>query len=161
MATSAVVSRGLESRTSPRPGSVEPPWDSVRELYQLLRGATQAALGPSGLLLSEYGALAVCAQSPVPLKSITRTLGVTPAATTDLARRLAQRGLIRLAAHPTDRRSRVASLTESGHQLLRRAKEDQKRALRGLGVMISPQARQGLRRGVAELRWALAGPETP
>ncbi len=134
-------------------------WDGVRELYHLLRGVLQKALGRYGLLLSEYRALALCGQGPVPLKSITRALGVTPAATTDVARRLAHRGLIRLVAHPTDRRSRVAILTRSGRRLLRRARDDQQQVLRDLGVRISPPARRGLQRGVAELRRELSVPD--
>ncbi len=155
MGTPPADSRRREGGAARATGSVEPPWDSVRELYRILRGVTQEALNPHGLLLSEYYGLTLCSRGPTPLKSITQALGVTPAATTDLARRLAGRGLIRLAPHPTDRRSRLAILTVPGHRLLRQAMEGQRKALRDLGVKISPPARQGLLRGVMELRLAL------
>jgi DNA-binding MarR family transcriptional regulator len=147
--------RGRGSGAPRGSGPVEPPWDAVRELYRILRGVTQEALDPHRLLLSEYLGLTLCSRGPTPLKSITQALGVTPAATTDLVRRLARRGLIRLAPHPTDRRSRLAVLTVPGHQLLRQAMEDQRKALRDLGVKLSPPARDGLLRGVLELRLAL------
>jgi DNA-binding MarR family transcriptional regulator len=159
MAASPAVSRARGAGVPLDPGSVEPPWDAVRELYRMLRAVSQQALNPRGLLLSEYHALVLCARSPVPLKSITQSLGVTAAATTDLARRLVHRRLIRLVPHPTDRRSRLAILTVSGHRLLGHARDDQRKALRELGASISPQARQGLLQGVAELRQALAVPE--
>jgi DNA-binding MarR family transcriptional regulator len=158
VATAPSLSRVRTAGTHPSSGSVEPPWDSVRELYRILRGVTQEALNPRGLLVSEYHALVLCARNPVPLKSITQSLGVTPAATTDLARRLVHRRLIRLVPHPTDRRSRLAILTVSGHRLLGHARDDLRKALRELGVTISPEAREGLLRGVAELRRALAVP---
>ncbi len=155
MVASVVVARTRAGASLPPTRPVEPPWESVRELYQILRGVTREALGPHGLLLSEYQALALCAPGPVPLKSITRALDVTPAATTDLARRLQRRRLIRLSPHPTDHRSRLAVLTEPGRRLLREAKDAQRKALRELGARVSPAARDGLLGGVAELRQAL------
>ena len=155
MAVTTVVSRTRAGGWLPPPRPVEPPWESVRELYRILRGVTREALRPHGLLLSEYQALALCAPGPVPLKSITRALDVTPAATTDLARRLQRRRLIRLEPHPTDRRSRLAVLTDPGRRLLRDARDAQRKALRELGTRIPPTAREGLLGGVAELRKAL------
>ena len=151
MAMPVVVRRARAGGSLSVPRPVDPPWESVRELYRVLRGITREALRPHGLLLSEYLALALCAPGPVPLKSLTRALDVTPAATTDLARRLQRRRLIRLEPHPTDRRSRLAVLTEPGRRLLGEAKGAQRKALRELGARISPTAREGLLGGVAEL----------
>ncbi len=155
MAVPIAVPRTRAGGSPPPQRPVEPPWESVRELYRILRGVTREALRPHGLLLSEYQALALCAPGPVPLKSITRALDVTPAATTDLARRLQRRRLVRLEPHPTDHRSRLAVLTEPGRRLLREAKDAQRKALRELGARIPPTAREGLLGGVAELRHAL------
>ena len=154
----AVASSSLRGRAAaPAVGAdaEEPPWETIRELYQVLRGLTREALAPHRLLLSEYQTLRLCEQGPAPLKEVTQALGVTPAATTDLVRRLAQRRLLSLSPHATDRRSRIATLTPKGRRLLSAARHAHSAALRELGVRLSPEAREGLRRGLSELREAL------
>lgn len=150
-----LVPTSRSPRTAAPAGSVEPLWDSVRELYGVLRGVAQPALARSGLLLSEYRALSQCEHGPIPLKAITQALGVTPAATTDLVRRLHDRRLLRVVPDVDDRRSRLATLTAAGESLLRQARDSTRTALEELGIRISPAGRAGLLRGVAELRVAL------
>lgn len=156
MKSSSVPRRARSGGSRPQPDSLEPLWDAVRDLHLILRGATQAALTSRGLLVSEYHTLALCENGPVPLKSITEGLGVTPAATTDLVRRLESRRFIRVGPHQTDRRSRIASLTPAGHRILRQSREAKRKALRELGVEISPTGRRALLQGVVELREAHA-----
>lgn len=144
------------SKRAPGPVGVDPTWEAVREVYRTLRGVTQRALAPHELLLSEYQTLVLCERGPVPLKSITETLGVTPAATTDIARRLGDRRLLRFSSDADDRRSRIANLTGEGRRRLAKARAAHAAALRALGVRISPEARRGLRHGLAELHRALA-----
>ncbi len=131
------------------------PWEAVFELYRDLRGIAHESLVPHRLLVSEYHTLLLCERGPAPLKSIARALGVTPAATTDLVRRLTGRRLLCVSPHATDGRSRVASLTPLGKRRLVRARASHSRALRELGVRLSPAAREGLEAGVRALRSAV------
>jgi MarR family transcriptional regulator, lower aerobic nicotinate degradation pathway regulator len=153
--SSSLVVRRPDGAAVSSSESLEPLWESVRELYSVLRGVAQTALARNGLLLSEYQALCRCADGPVPLKSITRALGVTPAATTDLVRRLERRRLVRVRPDDRDRRSRLAVLTAAGRRLLSESRAAKRRALASLDVQISPSARRALLDGSAELRRAL------
>ncbi len=148
--------RAVVSNRARGPVGADPTWETVREIYRTLRRVTQRALTPHELLLSEYHALVLCERGPVPLKSITETLGVTPAATTDIVRRLGDRRLLRFSSDSRDRRSRIANLTSEGRRRLAKARAAHTAALRTLGVRISPEARRGLRQGLAELNRALA-----
>jgi DNA-binding MarR family transcriptional regulator len=114
----------------------------------------QGALKEYGLLISEFHTLALCARArePLTLKFIAQSLGVTPAAVTDLVRRLVKRGLIELSPNPADHRSRLVTLTPSGRTLVLQARHARRQAHRDIVLMISPEARQGLLRGLAELR---------
>jgi DNA-binding MarR family transcriptional regulator len=134
--------------------SDEPSWEMFHSVYLNMRGAIQGSIKQHGLLLSEYHTLALCdrAKDPLTLSLIAQSLGVTPAAITDLVRRLAKRGLIRLAPNPADHRSSVVTLTPSGRALVLQARSARRKAIHEIVLLISPEGRQGLLRGLSELR---------
>lgn len=152
--------RGRSSLAPQVAQRAEPPWEAVRELYRALRGVGREALRPHGLLFSEFQTLSLLERAPVPLKVVTQALGVTPAATTDLVRRLARRRLVAVSPHPSDRRSRVVGLTRLGETRLAAARRSYAGALEGLGARLSPASSRGLRRAVRELRESMVGSAT-
>jgi DNA-binding MarR family transcriptional regulator len=136
---------------------MEPSWDTVREVYVVLRAVAQGALKQYDLVYSEYQTLALCARAhgPLTLKLVTQSLGVTPAATTDIGRRLEKRHLIQLIPNPSDRRSTLVILAPSGRALFLKARSAKRQALQDLGLLISSEGRKGLLRGLTELRQAI------
>jgi DNA-binding MarR family transcriptional regulator len=127
-------------------------WDSLAETYDAFARRLIALLNGYGLLLSEYRALRLCRSAYVPLSAITRALGVTPAATTDIARRLVSRGLARRVPNPSDRRSTLLTITPQGEAVYREARGRYRSYLGQLNASLSPQAREELERVLVELR---------
>ena len=111
-----------------------------------------ATLNEFGLLLSEYRALRLCRSAFVPLSTITKALGVTPAATTDIARRLVGRGLVRRVPNPSDRRSTLLAITPKGEQRYREARGRYRSYLGQLNRSLSSEAREELEQGLAEIQ---------
>jgi DNA-binding MarR family transcriptional regulator len=134
-------------------------WDSLAEAYEIFVRRLVATLNVYGLLLSEYRALRLCRSAYVPLSTITKALGVTPAATTDIARRLVGRGLARRVANPSDHRSTLLAITPKGARLYREAHARYRSYLGRLNRSMSSEARGELARRIAEMRRLVAGIE--
>jgi DNA-binding MarR family transcriptional regulator len=134
-------------------------WDSLAETYEFFVRRLVATLNDYGLLLSEYRALRLCRSAYVPLSTITKALGVTPAATTDIARRLVSRGLARRVANPSDRRSTLLAITPKGARLYREAHARYRSYLGRLNRSLSTEAREELAGRIAEMRRLVAGIE--
>jgi DNA-binding MarR family transcriptional regulator len=157
MIAAQAISHGDEKGYAQYSISAEPSWDLVHEVYLALRCVVHGAIRKYGLLVSEYHTLKICASAPEPptLKFIASSLGITPAGTTDLVRRLAERGLIHLSPNPADRRSRIATLTPAGRTLLQQARTARKRALRELFCSLSSEGKRGFLLGITELHQAI------
>jgi DNA-binding MarR family transcriptional regulator len=126
-------------------------WDSLAETYETLVRRLVATLNEHDLLLSEYRALRLCRSAFVPLSAITKALGVTPAATTDIARRLTGRGLVRRVPNPSDHRSTLLGITPKGERVYREARGRYRSYLGQLNRSLPSEAREGLERGFTEM----------
>ena len=151
---SAIVRSSLEPE-----GRSDELWDSLAEAYEFFVRRLVVTLNDFGLLLSEYRALRLCRSAYVPLSTITKSLGVTPAATTDIARRLAGRGLVRRVANPSDRRSTLLAITPKGARLYRQAHARYRSYLGRLNGSLSNEARAELGGRIAEIRRLVAETE--
>lgn len=141
------------ARSSPRPDrDRDELWESLAETYESFLRRLVGTLNVYGLLLSEYRALRLCRSAFVPLSTITKALGVTPAATTDIARRLVGRGLVRRVPNPSDRRSTLLAITPKGERAYRAARSRYHSYLDQLNRSLSSEAREELERGLAEMR---------
>lgn len=78
-------------------------------------------------------------------------VGIDRSTTTEVLRRLENRGLIHRHSNPEDRRRRLASLTEDGKALLRRMDAAAQRAHDRTVAPLAPQARERLLNDLAEL----------
>lgn len=131
-------------------------WDSLAKTYESFVRSLVATLNAYGLLLSEFQALRLCRSAFVPFSMITKALGVTPAATTDIARRLEGRGLVRRVPNPSDRRSTLLAITPKGERLYRQARGRYRFYLGQLNRSLSSESHDELERGLAEMQRLLA-----
>ncbi len=140
-----------------RPDPEGDPWDLFARVHEDLRRMLAGKLRPFHLLLSEYQALSILSRGALTLGELGRALGLTPAAITDLTRRLRRRALLTREPNPRDARSTVVRLTGRGLSTQRKAKAMYRRSLRRVERRISPTALTGLRLGLAGLSMGLGG----
>jgi DNA-binding MarR family transcriptional regulator len=85
------------------------------------------------------------------MKDLAGALGLSPRNLTSVADALEAEGLIRRAAHPSDRRSTVLELTEEGWQAADRSLEPRLSRIGRLFDELSPTARADLQRSLTRL----------
>jgi len=93
---------------------------SITRAHQILLQRIDAALEPHGLVFSRFEALALLSFSrtgSLPLGKIGDRLQVHPTSVTNTIDRLEADGLVVRVPHPTDRRTTLAELTETGRTL--------------------------------------------
>lgn len=90
---------------------------SITRAHQILLHRIDTALEPHGLVFSRFEALALLSFSrtgSLPLGKIGDRLQVHPTSVTNTIDRLEADGLVARVPHPTDRRTTLAELTDSG-----------------------------------------------
>lgn len=90
---------------------------SITRAHQILLARINEALGPIGLTFSRFEALALlyfAREHALPLGKIGARLQVHPTSVTNTIDRLEADGLVERQPHPTDRRTTLAVLTETG-----------------------------------------------
>lgn len=93
-------------------------------VHQLIAAALDRALRPYDLPRTAYLLLATLQIAPErtrPLGQLSKRLIVHPTTVTLLIDQLERRGLVSRAPHPTDRRTVLATLTDDGDELTRKA----------------------------------------
>ncbi len=118
---------------------------SVMRVQQILLARLNQALEPFGLTFARYEALMLLYFSrsgALPLGKIGARLQVHPTSVTNLIDGLAAQGLVRRMPHPTDRRVTLASITDEGRGLARRATPVLNRSRFGLETLEAEQLRQ-------------------
>ncbi|MDQ3403716.1 MAG: MarR family transcriptional regulator [Actinomycetota bacterium] len=92
---------------------------SVMRVQQILQSAVDSALKPHGLTFARYEALVLLTFSQrgsLPMRVMGERLQLHPTSVTNIVDRLEADGLVRRAAHPTDRRTTLAEITEAGRE---------------------------------------------
>ena len=90
---------------------------SVMRAQQILRSRVEEVLRPFELTFARYEILMLLHFSrtgALPLVVVGSRLQVHPTSVTSAVDRLEQQGLVRRRAHPTDRRTKLAELTDEG-----------------------------------------------
>jgi DNA-binding MarR family transcriptional regulator len=130
-------------------------WESFLQQSVRLRRRLVPALERCELLLTDYQALALCAEHATSPTEIAQRLGVTAAGATEVIDRLETKGYIRRLAHPTDRRSTRVEITPSGRSLYRTAHRACREVLNQVSDRMSPTGCSALAAGIADLQEAL------
>jgi DNA-binding MarR family transcriptional regulator len=129
-------------------GSVDEPWELLRETHHLLRSRWTELLERVDLSVSEYLVLELCEAGPARASEIAHRIGITPAGATDLIDRLESRDLVRRVADPADRRAARV-------QLVHAAKSAKRSIVHSLDLAMTDSERRALSVGLSALTRAL------
>jgi DNA-binding MarR family transcriptional regulator len=97
---------------------------SVMRVQQLLLARFDATVGRHGLTFARYEALVLLQFSrkgSLPLGKMGERLMIHPTSVTNIVDRLEAQGFIRRVAHPTDRRTTLAEITDEGREVVEEA----------------------------------------
>ena len=130
-------------------------WESFLQQSVRLRRRLVPPLERCDLLLTDYQALALCAEHATSPTEIAQRLGVTAAGATEVIDRLEAKGYIRRMAHPTDRRSTRVEITPAGRSQYRTAHRACREVLNKISDQMSPTGCSALSSGIADLQEAL------
>jgi DNA-binding MarR family transcriptional regulator len=115
----------------------------VGSLQSLLRELSIGATDPAvELPLAQLRVCRVLCSGPQSISAISRELGVSLSAVTQLGDRLERAKLVRRLAEDNDRRIRCLQLTARGERLLRLHDEERVRRMAAALAELTPQARQ-------------------
>jgi DNA-binding MarR family transcriptional regulator len=92
---------------------------SIMRVQQILQSAVDSALRPHGLTFARYEALVLLTFSKrgsLPMRVMGERLQLHPTSVTNIVDRLEADGLVKRTPHPTDRRTTLAEITESGRE---------------------------------------------
>ena len=92
---------------------------NVMRVQQILQSAVDAALRPHGLTFARYEALVLLVfsrQGTLPMNVMGQRLQLHPTSVTNIVDRLQADRLVERSGHPTDRRTTLVTITESGRQ---------------------------------------------
>jgi DNA-binding MarR family transcriptional regulator len=108
---------------------------------RLARGLTSAEKDPADSLpLAQLRLCGILSEGPRPMSALSRELGVSQSALSQIADRLERTGLVKRAAEESDRRIRCLQLTPRGEKMMRKRREA--RVRRTLAVLEHLAARQ-------------------
>ncbi len=100
---------------------------SITRAHQIILARVNEALAPHGLTFSRYEALVLISftrRGSLPMGKIGERLQVHPTSVTNAIDRLEAAGYVRRLAHPTDRRTTLAEITEAGRATVELATKD-------------------------------------
>src|SRR4029453_19377505 len=95
------------------------PTTSIMRAQQLILAAVDEALRPLDLTFARYEALVLLAfsrQGSLPMGKMGDRLMLHPTSVTNIIDRLERQGLVDRLAHPTDRRTTLAAITDEGRR---------------------------------------------
>ncbi len=118
---------------------------SVMRVQQILQSAVDAALRPHNLTFARYEALVLLTFSQhgsLPMRVMGDRLQLHPTSVTNIVDRLEHDKLVQRLPHPTDRRTTLVEITDSGRDLMKQATEAVDRIDFGLSGVTERQKQQ-------------------
>lgn len=111
---------------------------SIMRAHQIVLACVDDVLRPFDLTFARYEALVLLAfsrQGALPLGKMGDRLMLHPTSVTNIVDRLERQGLVERAAHPTDRRTTLASITPDGRRTVDKATEAVSTTSFGVGAL--------------------------
>ena len=127
---------------------------SITRAHQIILARVNEVLAPHGLTFSRYEALVLISftrRGSLPMGKIGDRLQVHPTSVTNAIDRLEAAGYVTRVAHPTDRRTTLAAITEDGRATVELATKDLEAIRYGLDAVRS-ETTSGIVDLLAELR---------
>ncbi|NHD18777.1 MULTISPECIES: MarR family winged helix-turn-helix transcriptional regulator [Actinopolyspora] len=118
---------------------------SIMRVQQILQSEVDAALRPHNLTFARYEALVLLTfsrQGSLPMRVMGDRLQLHPTSVTNIVDRLEADELVRRIPHPTDRRTTLVEVTDSGRELTDKATESVTAVNFGLTGITERQTRQ-------------------
>ncbi|NYH79610.1 DNA-binding MarR family transcriptional regulator [Actinopolyspora biskrensis] len=118
---------------------------SIMRVQQILQSEVDAALRPHNLTFARYEALVLLTfsrQGSLPMRVMGDRLQLHPTSVTNIVDRLEADELVRRIPHPTDRRTTLVEVTDSGRELTDEATESVTAVDFGLSGITERQTRQ-------------------
>jgi len=126
----------------------------TRELFSS-DGSPHATLAEQ-MPLAQLRVCGILYRGPRPMSTLSRELGVSLSAMTQIADRLERARLVKRVADAADRRIRCLQLTERGQKLMQSREEVRNRRVRSVLEQLSPEARSEVLAALETLGEALA-----
>jgi DNA-binding MarR family transcriptional regulator len=133
----AEARRQWEAREWPVPAAMSAT-TSIMRAQQIILAAVDEALRPFDLTFARYEALVLLAfsrQGSLPLGKMGDRLMLHPTSVTNIIDRLERQRLVSRMAHPTDRRTTLATITEDGRRCVDKATEAVTATHFGMGAL--------------------------
>jgi DNA-binding MarR family transcriptional regulator len=111
---------------------------SIMRAQQIILARAEEALRPFDLTFARYEALVLLAFSrngSLPLGKMGDRLMLHPTSVTNIVDRLEQQSLVNRVAHPTDRRTKLAEITDDGRRIVGKATEAVSATSFGMGAL--------------------------
>jgi DNA-binding MarR family transcriptional regulator len=116
-------------------------WDAF--VLALRRSQARGQTAREDLTLAQYYLLAqLRGEAARPLRQVAETAGIAPPTVTRLIDGLERAGLVERRRSPSDRRSVLVSLTDTGHERLRRKQAQIARRRRAIYERLEPEERR-------------------
>jgi DNA-binding MarR family transcriptional regulator len=145
------------SRFWPDSGRAMAAATSIMRAEQIITKSMDAALRPFDLTWARFEALVLLSfarTGMLPMGKMGERLMIHPTSVTSIINRLEDDGFVVRLAHPSDRRTRLAQITDAGRELAAQASVAVDKSLFGLGL-ISEDTQDHLIELVRELRIAV------
>jgi DNA-binding MarR family transcriptional regulator len=144
-----------EARLAASGGTLDRPWQTLRETHRLLRERWTQALQQFDLSFSDFVVLDLCVRTLAKASDVARAIGVTAAGATDVIDRLEARHLVRRVPDASDRRVVLIHITAAGERMLAHSNSVKNALLSYLTHAMTASERQALADGLEALRRAL------
>ena len=97
-------------------------WLVLMKAHKALEQGAMRSIAGTGLCISDFSVLeTLLHKGPLPVNTIGAKIALTSGSSTAAIDRLEKKGLVRRAADPTDRRTRIVHLTDKGRTLIEAA----------------------------------------
>ncbi len=136
-------------------------WDHLAGCHRRIRAELRGVVLRHGIYLTEYRALARLHRAPRTLGDLGDSLGLTPAAMTDLARQLTRRRWVRRERKPGDRRSTLLRINPTGARVHSAARREYRARLAQVRATIPAATAERLGRDLFTLEEALRAAARP
>lgn len=124
----------------------------VQRAARALARRFDEAFRPLGLTNGQFSLMmALSGPEPLPMGRVAAFLAMDRTTLTAALKPLERRGLVEVRPHPTDRRSRVMTLTRPGRALLARAVPIWRETHREVDALLPAGSAEGLRAGLKSL----------
>ncbi len=130
--------------------------DLIIEFYEKLSSWEQAVVRDSPITLAQTHTLEILGQqSPLRMKELAATMGVTTGTLTVTVDRLEKQGFVARIPHETDRRSILVGLTEAGQTLFQEHHAHHLNLTRELSAALTPEETEQFQAILTKLTQAL------